>query len=287
MLSLVFFFLAPPSNLNRFFASSQLATAESLITGNIIQPHLNDASAIVDPSIIIYMGSSVSHPTMPDNLKGRASAIHPRIKFESFTLATWVITGKSNSTVFNLGRSINDENVGSFNFGINPSGYVVFEDYIHSKALAPFSIVSLKPVNDCIWRHIAFVKSRRKGTIYIDGDIASEKQVSQYVSLSYPSSDFCVAVDCKNVSDHSLHFEGAMDFRLVYDKALSPAEIKYLASISPDLSSPPTNDMLFKNFIQRVHKSLAKRVYASISPLEWVLRNGKFTRGELSFNVHM
>lgn len=257
---------------------------ESFAKADIVLPHKSASQVETDPSILLYMGSSFRDPSVKNaNLYGWVESLIPGIDAGDFTLSAWIITGKRNASLFNLGNpSNNDNHHHSFNFFIDDAGRLNFWDNFqkvhHSRRHSGSDII----VSDNKWKHVAFVKKNVIGIFYVDG---VESGILKFpTSIPYINSNFCVAMNCGGTNLESQAFEGAMDIRIVFNRALVAAEVLYLKSIRPKALNPCPDNIKYTKFIHRIYDDLTTRIQTTTA-LKHVLLDKAYFSNRKSFFV--
>lgn len=91
---------------------------------------------------------------------------------------------------------------------------------------ASFSLaIATKPINDGVFHHAAFVRQGRTNSIYIDGEL-NVSDIAPGIADIYNSEPFRAGQSACIGTDGSLPFQGELDELRVFQRALSPAEIR-------------------------------------------------------------
>ena len=88
------------------------------------------------------------------------------------------------------------------------------------------------------WNHIVYVKNERKNTIYINGEVLSEKESTNPLFLFMDATLSIANSTCNGLSSHRFH--GNIDEFRIYDRALSIEEIRTLLVIQDQILSTDT-----------------------------------------------
>ncbi|MBY0370848.1 LamG domain-containing protein [bacterium] len=144
-----------------------------------------------------------------------------------FTIAFWIRTTSTSDQRLVQQRDYNEFN-GQYMLTLTAAGGILYQDYFDGKFYLSFG--SAKAVNDSRWHHVAFVRTATGGKIYIDGVLDNE-QVKAVAPLRMAT--VFIGYDGRHILNYAqsypkVFFQGALDEFLLFNRALSAAEITAL-----------------------------------------------------------
>ncbi len=204
-----------------------------------------DADTVVDDSGRGNDGTVFGGVTFNDGVVSRSIELNngdsgqedyislPPISWESFTVAHWLRIDSVDPADGGVTYSVGDQGSANSFLGIWVNGeggsfaQIYHEDHYTSTAL-----VSITPGQ---WHHVAVTVDRTKMRYYLDGAMASEVAIPPEIAYSMVDEPgFVGAHEWWNGGGFDARFNGGIDELRLYDRVLSPTEIKLLAGVFVD-----------------------------------------------------
>ena len=141
----------------------------------------------------------------------------------TMTISAWIKTGGTSLAYIVQNNRSPTSYQNEFIFMMGADGTITFWDYATSAYGFATTQYSTRTVNNNTWKHVAFVKNGTSGRYYIDG--VADASPTAAADVTYGSNDFVIG---KNYRDNNAFFNGLIDEVRVYNRALSPDEVKRL-----------------------------------------------------------
>lgn len=147
-----------------------------------------------------------------------------------FTLSTWIKTSTTNSGIIFQQRDSGDF-IDEYMFSLS-NGKINYFDYGQwggGGGRYGLNFSSLASVNDDNWHHVVFVRNGINGYIYIDGKLDNSAVGERIINIS-SALDFAIGFDLR---DNVSFLKGNLDDARIYNRALSPDEVKQMSEYGP------------------------------------------------------
>lgn len=168
-------------------------------------------------------------------IKWNSEAYHPaRLAEDGISFSAWVYLESPpglHSTVFMM-KSENGDNTGYLIIKAHPDQWAVC---MTPSGGVETSVSSGSPPESGKWTHIVYTQERRKGCLYIDGELSGTGFMPEFSLVAPDSYSMNYALGCQLVWDDP-SLPGKMDEFSIYDRALSAGEVAVLFSGKADYS---------------------------------------------------
>ena len=206
-------------------------------------PYDGDATDIGPNNLVANTVGVVSFDA-PDRKSGMAAVFGgddvlvipdtPEMNFDAsdFTVAVWVNTTNTSKMMVwqESGAEGSRDNQGWMRLGNNLTSQII-QFAIEDDTGGAFQSVGTTELSgellDGVWHHIVCVREGLMSSVYVDGVLVKQGNASSIKDVSN-DSDFKVGAQEGPVGNYKTFYKGMMDELIIYNKALSADEIRFL-----------------------------------------------------------